>query len=161
MKWLKFPLGFIGVVLLGTTIFFCGMVVYIFLRFILEDSNPIEWRDYTSPLPAETIYDLCDKFQLDTEDWLCNPQNNVYAFDFYPVFKKTFKPYNGNWLSHNEINEYIGKYANDCYPLHKLSDGRELYNCDYDIRGDGVFYIGITFHKDGSLESLRLPTELW
>ncbi len=84
---------------------------------IMPRGFPItEWEMHTSPLPEETILDLCDRLELEDDDPLCNVENTIYAGYFYRTIKKTIKPSSGEWMNKEQVNDLLGAYLlEECY----------------------------------------------
>lgn len=138
-------------ILVITLCIFLGYKFYTNARLEAE-----QWREYTSPLPDETIRDLCMKFRLSSNDPLCNGEKDIYSGDFFPAIKNTIMPPNGDWLNIEEVNSFLGDYIDEeCY---SLPDNPNTI-CYYDLRGDRVFFIWAKFDENGNLLRLTMPLE--
>jgi len=140
----------IGVLLVGL-IGFCV--------FSYENNYRERWTSRTSPLPDSTIEDLCDRLELDENDRLCKLEKDIYAADFYSIIEEKIQPKDQEWLDIEQVNELLGEYLEDeCF----ATPVNEKYiECDYDIRGDKVFYITARFTPDGELDKLFFGLETW
>jgi hypothetical protein len=110
-----------------------------------------QWRERTTPLESEVAADMCEKFNLPDDDLRCQPKAVVYAPDFFRTIGETFQPANGDWAIYDEVEVLLGAYKFDQEPITIQSDGTEYFRCWYDLRGDRVYPIVISFYSDGRL----------
>lgn len=108
------------------------------------DDKP--WRADTSPLPAETVNDLCQAFQLSKDHSLCQSEKTVFADEFFPLIKKALPV---NQVTYEEMDEKLGKYQVRKGPtFHVVAEGISYYRVWYDLRGDGVTMIIYYFYEE-------------
>lgn len=113
------------------------------------------WKTKTSPLTREQINVLCVNLGLE-KDIRCNGQE-VYGPDFYDVIVEAFHPEEEYGIgakpsTYGDIEEKLGYFKVECGEVITESNvppfGSEFkyFICNYDLRGDGVFLLGI-FYK--------------
>jgi hypothetical protein len=98
----------------------------------------------TTPLSADTAKDICIKFQLKPDDSRCVENAVVYAPDFYKDIQRYFYDLPNELATFETVQEKLGEYLIRC----SEPDNDGYYNCRYDIRGDGIYPIGIFFDKE-------------
>lgn len=110
------------------------------------------WKQRTTPLPQETIIALCTNFNLEKNHALCNgSKDKVYGPDFYKIIRDTFRPYetygipSSESATYNNVEEKIGIFKYNCGDVIQELDGFTYFRCQYDLRGDREFIIGILF----------------
>lgn len=110
-----------------------------------------DWKKRTTPLPKETRDLLCDRFGLPPEVSLCSSNKDVYALDFMPTIRDTFRPYEAYGTESNEAATYdqvekkIGIFKYECEPVVHQADGFTYFVCLYDLRGDREFIITVFY----------------
>lgn len=109
----------------------------------------IAYRDnyqlHTTPLPKETVDDLCSKLFINDSSEHCKQGAVVYAPDLFDEIKMYFRSLPDKRKTHKTVEEILGTYLTFCespYP-----DGS--YVCHYDIRGDKIYPIAFFFDKEG------------
>ncbi len=140
---------------------FAGLVV-LFLLVGLPVLNKViayekENRDYTlhtTPLKAEVIQDVCEKFEISDDDPRCQPRATVYAPEFYADIKTYIRGLPEKRANIEEVQRLMGKYEIDREPITKLEDGTEYFRVFYDLRGDLVYPIFIRFTGNGEIEEI-------
>jgi len=129
-------------IIIGVPILF-----YAYLHFVYYGDD---WKQRTTPLPSETVTTLCENFDLDA-DSLCDGKKAVYGPDFYRVIRDAFRPYEAYGIASSEAATYaevedrIGIFRYECEPIVTTGDGFTFFSCDYDLRGDREFIIGIMY----------------
>ncbi len=115
------------------------------------------WKTQTSPLTEEQVSLLCANFGLE-KDIRCNGQQ-VYGPDFYDDIVETFHPeeefrtygFGPKPSTYDDVESKLGLFKVSCGEVITGSDmtlfGGEFqyFKCQYDLRGDGVNILGITF----------------
>jgi len=142
-------------------LFFLGLLVF-FLLVGLPVLNKVinyerENRDYTlhtTPLKAEVIRDICEKFEISDDDPRCIPGTKVYAPEFFADIKKYIRGLPEDKASIEEAQRLLGKYEIGREPITKLEDGTEYFRIFYDLRGDLVYPIFIRFNGNGGIEEI-------
>lgn len=140
-----------NILIFAIAVLFTALVVYLLIDFVLIGIHKNDWKTHTTPLSKETIEYLCSKFELESTNALCNGRGDVFGPDFYDVILSTFKPYwnedqdNQNAATLETVEAKIGRFMVGCESVVINSDGLSYYICDYDLRGDGVFILGIMF----------------
>ena len=111
-----------------------------------------DWKKRTTPLPQETRNVLCSRFELSSNDDLCNSDKDVYALDFAKLMRDTFRPYeelhieSSKAATYDEVEERIGSFQYECEPVTNQADGLSYFVCLYDLRGDREFITTIFFN---------------
>ena len=130
----------------------------IFLR------GSLNWKERTTPLPKNTVSILCDNFQLEKDHRLCNGKKDIYAPDFYDILRDTFRPYEAYGIpsseaaTYEDVEEKIGEFRYECFPVVTTGDGFSYFDCSYDFRGDREFIIGIMFtYPDNAVIRINTP----
>jgi hypothetical protein len=125
-------------------------------------SNLNAWKQRTTPLPWETVENLCNKFAL-TERSLCKKDRVVYAPDFYKIIREAFRPYKefnttiNLAATYNEVESRMGDYRYECEPVATGND-TSFFTCYYDLRGDREFIIGIIYiYPDMAVYRINTP----
>lgn len=115
-------------------------------------SHRNDWKEYTTPLPKENVNILCDSFELPSDHQLCDSKQQVYGPDFYELIRERFRPSieyrspNDTPATYDEVMNMIGRFETECEDVVWIqSKGHYTFRCFYDLRGDSVFEIGITF----------------
>jgi len=124
-----------------------------------------DWKQRTTPLPLESVKILCENFNLDEKDTLCNGKKIVYGPDFYEIIRDAFRPYEAYQIesseatTYDEVDEKIGTFShNECGQVIEESDGFMYFRCWYDLRGDGEFIIGILYtYPDNAVFRINTP----
>jgi hypothetical protein len=111
----------------------------------------LNWKEKTTPLDPTVVGELCVTFSLPSDDKRCQPDNIVYAPEFFDVIRKTFAPRNGAWATYEEVQKKIGKYQYRFEPPVTQADGTTYFVVGYDLAEDRVYPIGMFFHGDGRL----------
>lgn len=128
---------------IGIPVLFFGYV-----NFIRYGDN---WKQRTTPLSRETTATLCDHFDLEKDHPLCAGKKDVYGPEFYRIIRDTFRPYQAYEIpsseaaTYDEVEEKIGTFRYECEPIVHQADGLAYFRCFYDLRGDKVLKIVITF----------------
>jgi len=111
---------------------------------VMERSRKNDLSRYTTPLEAEVVEDICEKFLL-SDDPRCEPGEVIYAPDFFPEIRRYLQGGKGR-LTHQDVQEKLGEYEYRCEsPIYYPSLGKTYYWCSYDLNGDGVFPIDIEY----------------
>jgi hypothetical protein len=142
--------------IIGVPILFRG-----YLHFVYYGDD---WKEGTTPLPAETVKILCENFDLDAKDPLCNGKKAVYGPDFYDIIRDTFRPYESYEIesseaaTYDEVEEKIGMFRYECEPAVTTGDGFTFFSCTYDLHGDREFIIGILYtYPDNAVYRINTP----
>ena len=97
---------------------------------------------YTTPLAAETIQDICTAFEL-RDNRLCTQDEPVYAPDFFPIILSTFER---GVSTRNDVKAKLGRYEYGCELSTYVPSLRiTYYRCSYDLNGDRVFPVVISY----------------
>jgi hypothetical protein len=110
-----------------------------------------DWKAKTTPLPKETVDILCKNFELEKDHSLCSGKKDVYGPDFIDIIRDDFRPYeayetkSSEAATYDEVEEKIGIFKYECESVVTEGDGFTYFICDYDLRGDEEFPIGIIF----------------
>jgi hypothetical protein len=100
---------------------------------------------YTTPLSAQTIQDICRRFDL-KDDERCRPGKTVYAPDFFPVILAAFER---GVSTRDDVKAKLGQYEYGCeMPTYVPSLKLTYYVCSYDLNGDRVFPVGIFYQEN-------------
>jgi hypothetical protein len=151
--------------LLGIVSLFGIAMLYYLVKFSItvytiikaHDARIAESYDYTkrtTPLPQNTINDICEKFALNPNDVRCQPGAIVYGPDFFKEIKKYFHdlPKQENIVP--IVDKNLGTYLVAC----EITDKNGGQGCRYDLRGDGKYTIIIYFTKEGFFDGILTPT---
>lgn len=110
------------------------------------------WKTITSPLLPDQIMVLCRNFNL-SKEVVCN-KKDVYGPEFYPYIIDAFHPseFAKSWdttppATYDEVEKKLGQFKTTCYPGVTGSSTFQLLICDYDLRGDGAYTLGIYFEE--------------
>ncbi len=140
-----------------------GIPVILYFGYVLFGPFRDDWKQRTTPLPQEKIAVLCKNFDLKQDHKLCTGKKDVYGPDFYDIIRDTFRPYEEYKVkekaaTYDEIEEKIGAFKYKCFPVVHQADGFTYFNCDYDLRGDREFIIGIFYtYPDNVVYSIYTP----
>lgn len=134
----------------------CIFISYTLIQYVYDINLRIELsREATTPLPSDTIDDLCYKFEI-TEDSLCNHEKDVYAPDFYRIIRNSIN----RGMTFDEVSMLIGDFeTGDCSS--GINEGLDTFSCSYDLRGDFVFYFSIFFDGNGIVGDSFYPNISW
>jgi len=110
----------------------------------LAFSSENEYRKITTPLPENTVADLCSKFELSREDKRCQSEVVVYEPDFFKDILRYFDNVPQNEATFELVESKLGSYRVDC----EQPDIEGNYACRYDIHGDGIYPILILFSSE-------------
>lgn len=122
--------------------------VYIYTSVQQINARAIEQSDYTkitTPLSADVAHDLCVEFEISPTDRRCESGAVVYGPDFFSDIKTYFFALPKQDATYQTVEDKLGAYRVSC----EHPDNEGHYSCRYDIRGDGIYPIGIFFTKDG------------
>jgi hypothetical protein len=104
-------------------------------------------------LDAGVVQDICGKF-LSIDDPRCEPDEVVYAPDFFPEIRRYFQDGKGK-LIHEDVREKLGKYEYHCEkPTYYPSLNKTYYWCSYDLNGDRVFPIDIEYEVENGQDMI-------
>lgn len=119
-----------------------------------ERSKIINWKDNTTPISPEIVDDLCDKFEISSDEPVCKPNTIVYGPDFYPYIIKSFCPEKDRCVSLAEVEEKIGKYkySEDAQDALMPNESNRYW---YDFQSDHRYPLIISFNKDGTIEQIQ------
>lgn len=127
---------------------FFGAFIFIFWG---RPFHAQDWKKRTTPLPGETRELLCSRFDLSSDDPLCDEKRAVYASDFVETILTAFHPDKSYGIesptsaTYSQVNKKIGEFEYDCETVTHQSDGSSNYACYYDLRGDGEFPLSIVY----------------
>jgi hypothetical protein len=145
--------------IVGLLVFFiCAIAARGTLTGLWDVPAKLNWREKTTPLDPVVARDLCVAFSLSSDDERCQPDSVVYAPDFFDIIRETFAPNNGAWATYDDVQEKIGKYQYKFEPPVTQADGITYFVVGYDLRGDGIYTIGMFFYGDGRL--FRIVTDI-
>jgi len=145
----------VTIILGGGIIYVCGLTLLTAVVMGYDAyQDATQWREHTTPLDPEVVADICEKFGLPEDDPRCQPGATVYAPEFFRTIGETFQPPDGDWATYSQVEEILGEYKFDEEPITILSDGTEYFRCWYDLRGDRVYPIVISFNSDGSIRKI-------
>ncbi len=146
----------------------CG--IFFGLGYFTNDN----WKKNTTPLPEKTINILCENFELDQKDALCNHKRMIYAPDFFSVIRKSLRPEiefgwdAANMVTYQDVDNKLGLFKFECEPLTSQDHPKlDYFRCGYDLRGDGVSIIGIYFkHPENTVYRMdtlirQMPEKFW
>jgi hypothetical protein len=145
-----------------------GIPILLFAIFIIVGNidtyiHRNDWKARTSPLDAGSVAQLCSDLGLSAQDDLCNGSAPVYGPDFYHDINNVFRPYKefgekDQAATYAEVKAVLGPYKTDCEDVVTNGDGFTYFECNYDIRGDGEFTIGISFtYPDNLVYRIMTP----
>jgi hypothetical protein len=133
---------------------------YAYLRFVTYG----DWKERTTPLPSETVAQLCASFYLEKDSSLCNGRRDVYGPDFYDIIRDTFRPYeeyeipSSEAAIYDDVEEKLAGFKYECDPVVEQADEFSYFVCRYDLRGDREFIIGIIYtHPDNAVFRIMTP----
>jgi hypothetical protein len=142
---------FFGIlILMIAALIYLSMPVFIDIYTSLNKYNArmTQQADYTkitTALPKDVVNDLCQKFNINPNDKRCLPDSLAFGPDFFGDIKKYFKDVPQKEATAELVNSKLGKYMVMCDKVNREGS----YECDYDLRGDGIYPISIYFTKDG------------
>ncbi len=125
------------------------------VNFIAVNFTPYQergdWRVRTSPLTSEQRDLLCKNFDLN-EDTIC-AREDVYGPDFYPYIINAFHPIEEfspygigpEPATYEEVEEKLGIFKIRCGDNVPGPDNFQVFDCRYDLRGDGANTLSIFF----------------
>jgi hypothetical protein len=133
------------------TLIFAILALACFMLSISQVAHRNDWMETTTPLPKETRQLLCKNFELPSDHSLCNGKKDVYALDFVPIIRDTFRPYESYGIPssdsavYTDVDAKIGAFKYDCEPVETTGDGLTFFTCNYDLRGDRRFVMTIIY----------------
>lgn len=103
---------------------------------------------YTSPLTSEVVQDICERFGVKDEK-PCTQTGTVYAPDFFPIILSSFER---GVSTHRDVQAKLGQYEYGCEPPTYVSSlDMTYFRCSYDLNGDRVFPVGMSYDENGVL----------
>ena len=146
-------LRFVGI---GISILVCGVVLYLIAPVAIDIYTSLrnynqriasqsDYTKITTPLPKNTVSDICSKFELDVNDDRCLPGSVVYGPDFFDDIKAYLNNLPDEKATFDVVHDKLGLYLVFC----ESPNNEGHYACRYDLRGDGIYPILIFFTKDG------------
>ena len=148
-------------VMIGCAILVLPVLFYGYLHFVYYGDD---WKQRTTPLPNETVAQLCTSFGLEKDMPLCNGKRDVYGPDFYEIIRDTFRPYESYEIpsseaaTYDEVEKKIGMFEYECESVATTGDGFSFFRCRYDLRGDREFIIGILYtYPDNAVFRINTP----
>jgi hypothetical protein len=139
-------------------------VLFFFYSYLSIVYHRIDWKQRTTPLPSETVAQLCANFGLEKDASLCKGKRDVYGPDFYEIIRDTFRPYEAYEIpsseaaTYEDVEETIGIFKYECDDVATTGDGFSFYSCRYDLRGDREFIIGIIYTSpDNAVFRINTP----
>jgi hypothetical protein len=143
---------------LASAFLLIGVIICILvfiIPLILED---IEYRREhadvtrnTTPLTAEVVEDICKKFSIQADDPRCQPGATVYAPEFFDDIESYLYNLPKDQANDEEVSKLLGFYEYYREPITHENNGYEYYRVWYDLRGDRVNRLVISYRKDGSI----------
>ncbi len=126
----------------------CLLLLGIFLcAGVIWGTDYLQWMRFmnsTSPLTAEVILDLCQKFIYPNHEPICS-SSETYAYEFYPFMLNKFE---SGVTDYSEVEEVLGAYQWDTDTEGPLADGRYYFIVRYDLRGDRKSALALFFYED-------------
>jgi hypothetical protein len=104
-----------------------------------------DYKLHTTPLPADTVLDLCSALGITASFPKCRGGIDVYAPEFFAPIKTYFTNVGSEKKTYEFVQEKLGRYQVRCEE--PSSDGN--YRCFYDLRGDGIYLLAFYFDKHG------------
>ncbi len=130
-------------------VFICGLFGTGIVLMLADLRSAITLRQLTRPLGPEVAQDICMKFDIPSTDPRCQTNALVYASDFRETITDKLGTTNQRQLTFDEVQGMLGKYLYKREPLTTESDGTQYFRCWYDLQGDRLYPIIISFHADG------------
>jgi len=125
-------------------------IVICLIGYYYFQSRQEDWKEMTTPLPANSVETLCENFNIRSSQ-LCNGTHEVYGPDFYNIIRETFQPYeeyqveSNQAATYDEVEKKIGIFQYECDNVVYQADSFTYFTCFYDLRGDRVSTILIIF----------------
>lgn len=136
-----------------------ALIVIPFLKQVNErDRQAADYTSKTSPLTVEVVQDLCTKLALPANDKRCQPGTTVYAPEFFLDIKSYVRGLPKEKSNQEEIEKLLGSYKRECSLPTEARNSEVSYRCIYDLRGDEVSIISVSYRKDGSCDHIRAST---
>lgn len=150
---MRSKLGATAKILLGLLFFLTVLVVGVLVYFGIVGciAGMPKVQEVTTPLERETVYDLCGQLNMVDYEHLCRTGSIVYATDFFPVVKQSFKP---GMDTYSSVQEKLGRYLYECRDPITGQDGKTTFECLYDLRGDERYMAQFEFTDDGVLDAI-------
>ncbi len=104
-----------------------------------------DYKLHTSPLPSDTVVNLCSGLGITASFPKCRDGGDVYAPEFFGPIKTYFANVRSESKTYEFVQDKLGRYQVRCEEPN--SDGN--YRCFYDLRGDGVYLMAFYFDKNG------------
>lgn len=99
--------------------------------------------EVTTPLSSEVVRGICQSFEMSETDQRCRVGVKVYAPDFFPVILAAFER---GVSTRDDVIAKLGIYEYGCEtPTHVPSLEITYYRCRYDLNGDHVFPVVISY----------------
>lgn len=142
---------------LGIALVTFAVVLFVYVLPIVTKVNAdlrayetqVAYRDnyklHTTPLDASVVEDICLKLDIKESSEHCQPNNMVFAPDFFDEIKIYFGNLPDQDKTYELVQDKLGAYLDHCEK--PAPDGH--YRCIYDIRGDERYPIFFYFNKDG------------
>jgi hypothetical protein len=117
------------------------------------------WKLRTTPLNPDQLKLLCDNFTFDIASKSLCDGHPVYGPEFYPTIIETFHPQEEyspygvgpDPADFETVEKKLGIFKTECY--YDLGDESSFryYKCNYDLRGDGQFILGVFYKDEGNI----------
>ncbi|MBN2503648.1 MAG: hypothetical protein JXB38_22925 [Anaerolineales bacterium] len=111
-------------------------------------------RKYADPITPEVKADLCAKFEIPSNNKVCNPKRKILAPDFYDVIEPYLLNQDSGKNDFDYVEGVLGEYCVECWNMRSHVDEPDHYTCRYDIAGDEVFILIIQFDGDGHIDEI-------
>jgi hypothetical protein len=143
------------IIKIGTGILLCSVVLYFIIPIAVDIYTSLQnynkriasrpdYTEITTPLPRDVIDDICSKFEIDPNDTRCLPGAVSYGPDFFEDMKSYFSGLPPQDQTFATVEQKLGPYLISC----EKPNNEGKYSCTYDLRGDGIYRIGVFFTKD-------------
>ena len=152
-QWL---VALLGLIVLGIFLLVCFAGVATGLIFAFNDYKADKTRyELSKPLEPEVVQDICLNFNLPSSDRRCQPDKVVYAYDLLEtIFVGLSTTTDQGRLTYDQVDLKTGKYRYDCEPTTTLSDGTQYFRCEYDLQGDRLWRIIISFDQNKQVKRI-------
>lgn len=143
-RYLRPLIFLLGIIILAVCIYFAVLLAGDIQAYSVQVQQRYDYTKITTPLPNSVVNDICTKFELSPKDKRCQPNSIVYGPDFFEDIQNYLQKVPDEEKTYRTVQEKLGNYQVLC----ETPDNKGHYACRYDLRGDGIYPIGIFFDKE-------------
>lgn len=160
------------IIAFGITSLICVSLTYFYILPIAKTVNAdmdayatrMAYRNnyklHTTPLSNDVVDDICSKLAIKSSSENCK-SNTVYAPEFFDEIKTYFRNVPDQDKTYLNVDKILGTYLVYCEPPVPDGSYKGYYRCEYDIKGDKVFFIYFQFNEKNFYEEVIAQPIPW